>query len=221
MTETSTEGQQQPQGGQQQTGQQSTNAVTTNGAVWFPPTQQQPQSGQQQQGGQQGQQPAQQSGQQQGQQQPPWERNGEQFDPERAWNLIQSLRDDKATLQSKVGEFEQQNMTEAQKLTQRAETAERQVTDANAQLARLQVALEHGFVTQGEDGRFALDTRAVDLLGTGTPEELAARAKQIAELRGGAQQQQRQEPFSHGAHSAAPASDMNSLILGQLGGRRT
>lgn len=46
-------------------------------------------------------------------QKPPWERDGEEFSPEKAWNLIQHLRDDNAKLKTanetssaKLREFE-------------------------------------------------------------------------------------------------------------------
>lgn len=171
--------------------------------------------GQQQNNG--GQQPGQESGQQQAT--PPWERNGEQFDPEKAWNLIQSLRNENGTLKSdrealqgKVTEFEQQGLTEVEKLTNRATTAEQERDTAAGELVRLQVALNNGLIAE-KDGKFVLDEDAMKLLGTGTAEELEERAKLIAARSG---QQQQTRGFNHGPAGQAPKGDMNSLIFGAM-----
>ncbi|KAB5606687.1 hypothetical protein [Bifidobacterium jacchi] len=56
-----------------------------------------------------------------GGQKPPWERDGEEFSPEKAWNLIQHLRDDNLKLKTanessnaKLREFEDTRLTGGQ-----------------------------------------------------------------------------------------------------------
>lgn len=173
------------------------------------------------QGGEQnGQQQEPQGGQQEQQQAPPWEREGQQFDPERAWNLIQSLRGERdelrgerETLQGRVSEFEQQSMSEQERLTHRATTAEQQAQSTAAELTQIRVALTHGFVTRNEDGTYSLDGDAIDLLGTGTEEELTARAARIAALRTPQQQEAGPASFDGGPRTpTAPPQDMNTFL---------
>ncbi len=108
----------------------------------------------------------------------PWEREGEQFDPQRAWNLVQALRSERDQLRqereaatARVQEFEQRDLTEQQRIQQRAEQAEREREDARTEALRLRMAVRHGL--REED---------FDLLGTGDEATLAARAQRIAAL---------------------------------------
>lgn len=157
----------------------------------------------------------------QGGQAPPWE--GQEFKPEQAWTMIQNLRGERDGLKSerdalsgKVTEFEQANLTETQKLQTQLETASTSLGTVTAERDRLQVALDHGFVTQDpKTGTFKVDEAAVSLLGTGSVEELNERAKQIAGLRQA--QRPAAQAFNHGAGNPPPAGGMNSLIAGALG----
>lgn len=63
------------------------------------------------QGGEQNGQQQNNEGSQQEQQAPPWERDGQEFNPERAWNLIQSLRQERDGIR-------QEHQTAAQELEQ-------------------------------------------------------------------------------------------------------
>lgn len=75
---------------------------------------------------------------------PPWERDGETFDPERAWKLVQNLKAELAAVKAKQAEApepaaeepEQESATEPAE----AETSESQ-DDSAAQIASLQAEL--------------------------------------------------------------------------------
>lgn len=67
-------------------------------------------------------------------QKPPWERDGEEFSPEKAWNLIRNLRADNAKLKEsddakavKLREIEDANLSEKEK-------ADRDLKEAREQL---------------------------------------------------------------------------------------
>lgn len=114
---------------------------------------------------------------------PPW---GDDFDPARAWHTIQTLREaekERDQLRKQVVTPEQREqleeygrLIEASKSEQQrkdeqlaAVSRERDTTAADA--LRYRIAIEHG-VSKDD----------LDLLGSGTEEELAARAQRIAEL---------------------------------------
>jgi hypothetical protein len=71
-------------------------------------------------------------------------------------------------LESRLKEFEDRDKTEAQKLAERADAAERRAVEAEASLARFQVALEEGLTP----------SQAKRLVGT-TVEELRADAQEL------------------------------------------
>lgn len=75
---------------------------------------------------------------------PPWG-SDEEFSPEKAWNLIQNLRTDlektKPAVQ-RLREIEDANKTELQKITERAEAAERRASQAELAALRTRVAAE-------------------------------------------------------------------------------
>ena len=80
---------------------------------------------------QQTQQESQQGGQEEAKQQPPWERNGEDFDPEKAWHLIENLRHEKEDLAQKNRAYEDEKLTARQK-------ADRDLKEAQDRLAQVQ-----------------------------------------------------------------------------------
>lgn len=140
-----------------------------------------------------------------GSQAPPWEAEGQQFDPERAWQLIQTLRTEREGLKSerdglktRVSEHEQASMTELEREKQRADEASAQVPTLQSENARLRAALEVG-----------LDGDLIDRLRGATFEELKADAEQL--------KQRFSAPptrFDHGPRQTAAATSMNDLILG-------
>lgn len=105
---------------------------------------------------------------------PPWG-NDDDFDPKRAWDLIQNTRGDvervKAELtaaKAKVTEFEAAGKTAEEKLTDRASTAERDNGDLRGQVLRLELALDKGLTR----------SQAKRLVGT-TKEELEKDADEL------------------------------------------
>lgn len=116
-------------------------------------------------------------------------------------------------LKARVTEFEQSGLSEVEKLTKQLSDATGTAESATSELKQLRVALNHGFVVQDDKGNFAIDQDAVSLLGTGSEDDLEARAKTIAALR---KDKQEQAPgFSHGPRGSAPASSMNDLLFGR------
>jgi hypothetical protein len=116
---------------------------------------------------------------------PPW---GEDFDPARAWQTIQNLREREKELekapkltpeqQRKLDEYtrlEEASKSDAQRLQEAEASARRDADTARADSLRLRVAIEHGLAKED-----------IDLLGSGTQEEVTARAQRIAELRAAA-----------------------------------
>lgn len=159
-------------------------------------------SGQQHTGQQSGQQQSGQPGQgSQGGEKPPWEANGQQFDPERAWRLIQNVQSERDGLKTKVTEHEQASMTEQQKLEQRAATAEGQLPTLQSENLRLRAAISAG-----------IDVADVDRLRGNTLAELVEDAKQLKQRYGGGQQPPPR--FDHGARQNAGTQSMNDLIFG-------
>lgn len=112
---------------------------------------------------------------------PPW---GDDFDAEKAWKLVQNLRADKEKLASRPALTPEQqkqldeynrlveaSKSETQRLSEAAETARRDAETARAEAIRYKVAATHG-----------LTADHFDLLGSGTEEEISARAEKIAAL---------------------------------------
>ena len=105
---------------------------------------------------------------------PPWD-DPENFNPEKAWNLLQNVRGDVAKLKSerdqlaeKVKGHEDATKSDQQKLEERAITAERSAAAAATEAARLRVALKKGLT----------ETQAKRLVGE-TEEELEADADEL------------------------------------------
>jgi hypothetical protein len=113
---------------------------------------------------------------------PPWG-SDENFDAARAWKLIQDLKSDKERLSTRPTLSEEQRQqldeynrlveaskSEEQRRQEQIEAANRERDDSRAEAVRLRVALKHGI---SEDD--------FDLLGSGTEEQIEARASRIAE----------------------------------------
>jgi hypothetical protein len=114
---------------------------------------------------------------------PPWGTD-DQFDPAKAWSLIEGLRADKEKLsarpvltpeqQQQLTEYQalvEASKTEAQRLAEATEAAKREAADAKADAARYKAAATYG-----------ISPEHFDLLGTGSEEEVAARAAKLAAL---------------------------------------
>lgn len=77
---------------------------------------------------------------------PPWERDGETFDPERAWKLVQNLKAELAAVKAKQAESPEPTATEVPEQEPEAESVEAETSseaqdDSAAQIASLQADL--------------------------------------------------------------------------------
>lgn len=106
----------------------------------------------------------------------PWE--SDDFDPERAWNLVQNLRGDvdklkadKAQLSTKVDEFETANQTELERLTTRLQQTQAEAEEATRRALVAEVSAAKGLPMN----------LAKRLTGT-TREELEADADELSAL---------------------------------------
>ena len=112
------------------------------------------------------------------QQTPPWG-SDEEFDPSKAWKLIQNLRSDIEELKPKAAkakELEDAQKSESQRLADQLEAAKSEGSAAKSEAARLKAAIKHGL---SEDD--------LELLGDGTPEQIEERAKRLADRIAGAE----------------------------------
>lgn len=106
-------------------------------------------------------------------QKPPWERDGEEFSPEKAWNLIRNLRADNAKLKEsddakavKLREIEDANLSEKEKADRDLKEAREQLDAIRTQKAWAEAMAEHQCLTK-ED---------FDLIGAGSPQEVREKA---------------------------------------------
>lgn len=112
---------------------------------------------------------------------PPW---GDDFDPARAWHTIQTLREREKELskQPKLTPQQQQQLdeynrlveaskSEAQRQQEAIEAAKHEAETARAEAIRYKAAAAHG-----------IGAEHFELLGSGTEEEISARAEKIAAL---------------------------------------
>jgi hypothetical protein len=108
---------------------------------------------------------------------PPWGDEEENFDAERAWELIQNLRADVSKLKTerdeardKAKKLEDEKLSDQERKDKEAREATERATAAETEAIRLRVAMKHG-----------LEEEDLDLLGTGDEEAIEARAKRLAE----------------------------------------
>jgi len=100
------------------------------------------------------------------------------------------------------------NKTETQKLTEAREAAERTAAEAQAELARHQAALKHG-----------LSTEDLELLGTGTPEEIADRAERLAKRLKGAETDKAKRTDFGGGHRGSDVGRAGQWTKADLTGK--
>lgn len=128
-----------------------------------------------------------------------------EYDPERAARLVDNLRTEAqgykteiATLREKVAGFEQAQLSDAEKLTQRAESAETELVTAR----REAVMLRHG-----------LPDEAAELMSGTTVEEINARAEKLKGLFG---TRQTQEPEPLPSTLPIPGNGADPQAVSQL-----
>ncbi|PWG60848.1 hypothetical protein [Bifidobacterium catulorum] len=112
-----------------------------------------------------------------GGQKPPWERDGEEFNPEKAWKLIENLRADNTKLRTanetantRLREFEDAKLTEQEKLQRDLKETREQLASVSTAKAWAEARAKYPQLTD-ED---------LDLIGAGTPDEIASKAAKLA-----------------------------------------
>lgn len=110
-------------------------------------------------------------------QKPPWERDGEEFSPEKAWKLIENLRADNTKLKesndsssAKLREIEDAKLTEQEKLQRDLKEAQEQLADVNRAKAWAEARAKYPQLTEQD----------FDLIGAATPEEITDKAAKLA-----------------------------------------
>jgi hypothetical protein len=115
-----------------------------------------------------------------------------------------------AEFEEKVQEYEERDKTEAQRLSERIETAEKRANDAETKLLRFEIAAERG-----------LDAKAASFLTGTTREELELRAEELETLLGESSKGKPATDFSRGARQpvrekGTPEKEHNDLLLRAL-----
>ena len=135
---------------------------------------------------------------------PPW---GDDFDAEKAWTLVQNLRTDKATLQTKLGEVEKERddataaaqAAEAEKTTA-VEDAEKAVRELNVERVK---------------AKHELPDELLEFLTGKTPEEIEAQAERLSKIGKAAAPAEPKEPEPKAPE--IPAKPKPSLTPGHGG----
>lgn len=112
-------------------------------------------------------------------------------------------------MQAKLKEFEDRDKTELQKLSERAELAEKESADRANELMRLQIAAEKGLTA----------AQARRLVGA-TREEMEADAEELAGMFTPEKPKRRVPDLKQGARGTLPQPDENDLFRQWMGGRR-
>lgn len=131
---------------------------------------------------------------------PPWG-GADDFNPEKAWNLIQNLRGDldKAKgAQTRLKELEDKDKTETQRLAEESDSHKTRAEQAESRLLRIEVGLAKG-LTPAQAKRLVgstkeeLEADADDLLATFTGGKPSG-GKPTERLRGGGEPDSEPEP---------------------------
>lgn len=108
---------------------------------------------------------------------PPWERDGEEFSPEKAWSLIQHLREDNTKLKAsnesnsaKLREIEDAKLSEQEKLQRDLEEAKARLAEADMAKAWAEARATHPQLSEDD----------LELIGVGSPDEIKAKAAKLA-----------------------------------------
>lgn len=148
---------------------------------------------------------------------PPWEREGQTFDPARAWALVQSLRGERDTIRTerdtykgKVTDAERAAMTDLQRAqTEAQENAQAAETSAG-ETARLRAAIKYGLTE--EDLGFLAGVK---------PDEVDAKAKALATrlgipAPGGGQRPPSERPTEHLRGGGDPTSQTEAVDVAKV-----
>jgi hypothetical protein len=110
---------------------------------------------------------------------PPW---GADFDPERAWKLVQDLRADKEKLAARptLTAEQQQQLTEYDRLVEAGKTEQQRLQEAATAAAQRAAQSEADAIRWKVAATHGIPAEDFDLLGSGTEEEITSRAQRIA-----------------------------------------
>ena len=103
--------------------------------------------------------------------QAPWERDGEKFDPEKAWKLIQNLREEKDHLSTKNRALEDEKLTKQQRMERDLNEANEKIKAYETRTAWAEAKAAHPLLTDDD----------LNLIGAGSPEEIKDKAAKLAE----------------------------------------
>jgi hypothetical protein len=114
---------------------------------------------------------------------PPWGTE-ENFDPARAWNLIENLRAEKEQLAAKprLTPEQQQQLTEYQRLVEASQSEAERQANAVAAAERAAETARAEAIRYKAAATYGVPQEHFDLLGSGTEEEVSARAEKIRAL---------------------------------------
>lgn len=108
---------------------------------------------------------------------PPWERDGQDFSPEKAWSLIRHLREDNQRLKTagetsaaKLREYEDARLSETERLQRDLREARQQLADTARAQAWAEARANHPCLTADD----------LELIGGTTPEQIKANAARLA-----------------------------------------
>lgn len=108
---------------------------------------------------------------------PPWERDGVDFDPAKAWNLIQNLRADNAKIKeandgykSQLKTYEDEKLSETERLQRDLEEAHQTIANYKKEQVWASIKQAHPILTDEDKV----------LIGEGSEEAMTARAAKLA-----------------------------------------
>lgn len=108
---------------------------------------------------------------------PPWERDGVDFDPAKAWNLIQNLRADNAKIKeandgykSQLKTYEDEKLSETERLQRDLEEAHQTIANYKKEQVWASIKQAHPILTDEDKA----------LIGEGSEEAMTARAAKLA-----------------------------------------
>lgn len=102
--------------------------------------------------------------------QAPWERDGEKFDPEKAWKLIQNLREEKEQLSTKNRALEDEKLTKQQRMERDLNEANEKIKAYETRTAWAEAKAAHPMLSDDD----------LNLIGAGSPEEIKDKAAKLA-----------------------------------------
>lgn len=100
----------------------------------------------------------------------PWERDGETFDPEKAWKLIQNLREEKEQLSTRNRALEDEKLTKQQRMERDLNEANEKIKAYETRTAWAEAKAAHPLLSDDD----------LNFIGAGSPEEIKDKAAKLA-----------------------------------------